>query len=216
MTLRTMSLADPSCDEGVVAAMRSRISFALCVDAATAQSVRAVSRGGKLQYGPSFVRDPVLRRLRVLVAGLSAFRFEHAVREMPDGSIVIACEPSEEETHPPEVRIEPPLVLEEFLRVAAGRAESVAGILPFDPPDAPGGLRDTNRRLHSRPLDPWPTYLVAFASNGAGDYYALDTRTVPPSVVYVDPDLPAEQSISEDGLRFDSLEDWHKRVVKTS
>jgi hypothetical protein len=50
-------------------------------------------------------------------------------------------------------------------------------------------LAAENQRLHSpRVAAPWPDFLVAFASQGCGDYFAYDTRQSPASIIYIDPD----------------------------
>ena len=48
---------------------------------------------------------------------------------------------------------------------------------------------ETNESLRARPHDPWPDFLVAFASNGCGDFFAYDVRERPHAIIYVDPDL---------------------------
>lgn len=64
-----------------------------------------------------------------------------------------------------------------------------------------------NALLRARPFDPWPTHLVAFASNGCGDYYAYDLRTDPPRIVYIDPDRTIEENDqSEDRLEYESFD----------
>jgi hypothetical protein len=63
--------------------------------------------------------------------------------------------------------------------------------------------------------DPWPEFLLAFASNGCGDYYAYDLRTAPPSIRYIDPDKSVEENLrlSRDQLRFASFADWCSYVL---
>ena len=63
------------------------------------------------------------------------------------------------------------------------------------------GLLDCNKRLHQRRWDPWPGYLVAFATQECGDYFAYDLRTEIPSVVYVDPDKTVEENLMSTELR---------------
>lgn len=56
----------------------------------------------------------------------------------------------------------------------------------------------------------WPPFLVAFASNGCGDYFAYDLRSDPPRVLYMDPDRTVEENLAaEDRLEYDSFEDWY-------
>jgi hypothetical protein len=62
--------------------------------------------------------------------------------------------------------------------------------------------------------DPWPEYLVAFASNGCGDYFAYDLRSEPYSIIYIDPDAtPHENVAGEDSLRYDSFESWYESKI---
>lgn len=80
---------------------------------------------------------------------------------------------------------------------------------------APGGERDIgalNRRLHSQEVwSPWPDFLIAFASNGCGDYFAYDTRQSPAPIVYIGPDgTPEEQLSDADALRYDSFDEWYE------
>lgn len=72
-------------------------------------------------------------------------------------------------------------------------------------------LRDVNESLHASDYhDIWPDYLVAFASNGCGDYFAYDTRRSPYLVVYIDPDNSVADNLAmHDGYTFDSFELWH-------
>lgn len=56
----------------------------------------------------------------------------------------------------------------------------------------------------------WPTFLVAFASNGCGDYFAYDLRSQPPRIIYIDPDLTVEENLAaEDRLEYESFEEWY-------
>jgi hypothetical protein len=52
--------------------------------------------------------------------------------------------------------------------------------------------------------------LVAFASNGCGDYFAYDTRRTPHTIVYIDPDNTVAENLAiDDGYTFESFEEWH-------
>jgi hypothetical protein len=68
-----------------------------------------------------------------------------------------------------------------------------------------------NQWLHSAEFfDPWPDFLVAFASNGCGDYFAYDLRQYPVRVIYIDPDRPVAENLTQDDqLAFDSFEEWY-------
>ncbi len=72
-------------------------------------------------------------------------------------------------------------------------------------------LSDINASLRApNNPDPWPSYLVAFASNGCGDYFAYDTRRSPYLIVYIDPDdTVAENLAMDDGYMFESFDEWH-------
>ena len=72
-------------------------------------------------------------------------------------------------------------------------------------------LNDVNASLHaSDNPDPWPAYLVAFASNGCGDYFAYNTRRSPYLIVYIDPDnTVAENLAMDDGYIFETFDEWH-------
>jgi hypothetical protein len=77
-------------------------------------------------------------------------------------------------------------------------------------------INHVNDSLH-RPDrgDPWPDFLLAFASNGCGDYYAYDLRTTPSIIRYMDPDQTVEENLrlSRDRLRLDSFADWCSSVL---
>lgn len=71
---------------------------------------------------------------------------------------------------------------------------------------------DVNAFLHApeRP-DPWPAFLVAFASNGCGDYFAYDLRRQPAHILYLDPDLTVAENLSAaDKLEYGSFEAWYE------
>lgn len=60
----------------------------------------------------------------------------------------------------------------------------------------------------------WPPFLIAFASNGCGDYFAYDTRTSPPQIIYMDPDHTVDENLTkEDGLRFDNFDVWYEKKL---
>lgn len=70
---------------------------------------------------------------------------------------------------------------------------------------------EVNELLHATE-DPnrWPPFLIAFASNGCGDFFAYDIRSVPPSVVYVDPDYTVEENLTADDRQvYGSFEEWY-------
>jgi hypothetical protein len=60
----------------------------------------------------------------------------------------------------------------------------------------------------------WPAFLVAFASNGCGDYFAYDLRTEPPKIIYMDPDRTVDENLSNrERLEYSSFEDWYASKV---
>jgi hypothetical protein len=62
--------------------------------------------------------------------------------------------------------------------------------------------------------DPWPDFLIAFASNGCGDYFAYDTRQNPASIIYIDPDnTVAENLQAADKICYESFEDWYESQI---
>jgi len=53
-----------------------------------------------------------------------------------------------------------------------------------------------NEWIHSSDFgDPWPEFLIAFASKGCGDYFAYDTQQNPASIMYIDPDNYVEENL---------------------
>jgi hypothetical protein len=57
----------------------------------------------------------------------------------------------------------------------------------------------------------WPPFLVAFASNGCGDYFAYDNRTKPAKIIYMDPDKTVDENLSKtDGFEFETFEAWYE------
>ncbi len=68
-----------------------------------------------------------------------------------------------------------------------------------------------NESLHGLSLNPLPNFLVAFASNGCGDYFAYDLRTQPNSIIYIDPDLTIEENLeAENNLTFKTFDAWYE------
>ena|SRR5690349_2183622 len=58
---------------------------------------------------------------------------------------------------------------------------------------------------------PWPEFLVAFASQGCGDYFAYDLRRSPPSVIYIGPDATPEETLQNpETLRYDGFDSWYE------
>jgi len=74
--------------------------------------------------------------------------------------------------------------------------------------DLPG----VNQWLHSPQVwAAWPEFLVAFASQGCGDYFAYDLRQSPASVIYISPDgTPEEHLANPESLRYSSFAEWYE------
>lgn len=70
---------------------------------------------------------------------------------------------------------------------------------------------EVNECLHgTEQSNQWPAFLVAFASNGCGDYFAYDLRCEPPAVIYMDPDYTVEENLTaDDRLSYPSFEAWY-------
>jgi hypothetical protein len=55
-----------------------------------------------------------------------------------------------------------------------------------------------NDWLHSKQVwAPWPEYLIAFASNGGGDYFAYDFHSSPARIVYIGGERTPEEHLQE-------------------
>jgi hypothetical protein len=75
-----------------------------------------------------------------------------------------------------------------------------------------------NADMRSLDWKQWPDYLVAFAHNGCGDYFAFDTRSVPYRVYYIDPLETARESIAgcdDEGYVFESFDDWYEHEISS-
>jgi hypothetical protein len=77
-------------------------------------------------------------------------------------------------------------------------------------------LLDVNQMLHTRDnRDCWPSFLIAFASNGCGDYFAYDLRTGPPRIIYMDPDKTVNENLSKkSALEFATFDSWYEWKVE--
>ena len=79
---------------------------------------------------------------------------------------------------------------------SADPIHSASEFLVLDTPNALLPIRKTNDYLRQRPIEKWPDYLFAFASNGCGNYFAYDTRTSPYRIVYIDPDYTIDENLT--------------------
>jgi SMI1 / KNR4 family (SUKH-1) len=81
----------------------------------------------------------------------------------------------------------------------------------------PSGKHDLLRKnewLRSLKSDSWPEFLVAFASNGCGDYFAYDLRQNPPTIIYIDPDDTVSENLSDASkLCFESFDEWYDLTI---
>ena len=94
-------------------------------------------------------------------------------------------------------------------------ADPIHQVCDFFLPDNVGA---ENERLHSsRVFARWPDFLVAFASQGCGDYFAYDMREAPPTVVYIDPDFTPEENLNDpETVRYATFDDWYKCQLEGS
>jgi hypothetical protein len=75
---------------------------------------------------------------------------------------------------------------------------------------------EVNERMRSLHWKEWPDYLVAFATNGCGDYFAYDRREQPYPVYYIGPiDTATEamESCKNERFVFACFDDWYSYVV---
>ena len=75
---------------------------------------------------------------------------------------------------------------------------------------------DVNEFLHAADHgNRWSPFLVAFASNGCGDYFAYDTRSEPPKIIYMDPDRTVDENLeTTDGFEFATFEAWYEMIIE--
>jgi hypothetical protein len=98
---------------------------------------------------------------------------------------------------------------------AADPIHDACDFLVLDSPHELLRFLDANNDLRrpERP-DPWPDFLVAFASNGCGDYFAYDIRSDPYAIVYIDPDRTVAENLAcDDDFTFESFDEWHARAL---
>src|SRR5688500_15439239 len=83
-------------------------------------------------------------------------------------------------------------------------------LVPYSPHEL-ARLVSVNEFLHApKHLSSWPSFLIAFASNGCGDYFAYNLRSEPPTIIYIDPDLTVMENLtSGDKRQFGSFGEWY-------
>jgi len=74
---------------------------------------------------------------------------------------------------------------------------------------------EVNESLHAADhWNRWPSYLVAFASNGCGDYFAYNLLHTPPRIVYLDPDYTVTENLeAADRLEYISFDEWYESRI---
>ena len=85
--------------------------------------------------------------------------------------------------------------------------------------DAQRSLFAVNADLRAVRWKRWPDYLVAFATHGCGDYFALDTRTVPHRVYYIDPTENAPEGMAgceQEGYVFAGFDAWYAQETRVA
>lgn len=82
--------------------------------------------------------------------------------------------------------------------------------------DNMNSITEINEFLHnSSSCDLWPEFLIAFASQGCGDYCAYDTRTTPPRIIHMDPDLSVDENLNDsDSMWFSDFNSWYQAVLE--
>lgn len=84
-----------------------------------------------------------------------------------------------------------------------------------DSPHRSFDIAKMNSSLRENEYDPWPDFLVAFASNGCGDYFAYDLRSEPPTVIYIDPDDTVIDNLaSDDQLTYSKFDSWYAEQIE--
>ena len=74
-----------------------------------------------------------------------------------------------------------------------------------------------NESLRNSNFDQWPDFLIAFASNSFGDYFAYDTRHNPATIIYIDPDNSLADNIrSSNKLCYKTFEEWYESSIQST
>jgi hypothetical protein len=78
---------------------------------------------------------------------------------------------------------------------------------------------EVNEEMRSLEWKGWPEYLVAFATNECGDYFAYDRREQPYPIYYIGPIGTAAEAIEScknEGFVFACFDDWYAYVLSNS
>ncbi len=75
---------------------------------------------------------------------------------------------------------------------------------------------DVNEFLHAPDnWNRWPSFLIAFASNGCGDYFAYDTRPETVRIIYMDTDKSVDENLATvDGFEFATFDAWYDMKIE--
>jgi hypothetical protein len=68
------------------------------------------------------------------------------------------------------------------------------------------GILEINTLLRTRDFDPYPSTMLAFATNECGDYWVVNSTDG--SINYIDPDESVEVNLSNKELWFPSFDEW--------
>jgi hypothetical protein len=92
------------------------------------------------------------------------------------------------------------------------RIHTLCDFLVLDSPHVLLRWVDANEFLHADDRwNRWPTFLVAFASNGCSDYFAYDTRSEPLRIIYMDPDYTVVENLANaKEFEFGSFDAWYE------
>jgi hypothetical protein len=166
------------------------------------------------------VREP---RFRLLAAVLTLAKGQgcHTTASLHADRVRVRVDPAPAPPPPPPTqdhRQDLPAAHLRKMSDATDRVHRVCDFFILDSPHDLLRLDRVNDFLRTKRTDRWPDFLVAFASNGCGDYYAYDLRTTPPIIRYIDPDNTVHENLrlSKDQLRFTSFEDWYSYVLAKS
>jgi hypothetical protein len=85
-------------------------------------------------------------------------------------------------------------------------------------PDKVGlqNIFEANERMRAYEWKQWPDWLMAFATNECGDYFAFDTRALPYRIFYIDPIGSVAESIAsceQEGFVFGDFSAWYEYEI---
>ena len=71
------------------------------------------------------------------------------------------------------------------------------------------GILEVNRYLYTRDYDPFPSTIIAFATNECGDFWVINKMDQ--SIVYIDPDESVAENLLDKELCYRDFSEWLKR-----